>query len=277
MIDERPNQTVEQEVPWSPNPSCAHDCAMTQTYSLKLSKIETAGKHKLKILVRDFVRQYSRTKHRVRILPGDRDEGRIRDASLPAPRRQRQRNRRDDPRQPELAVNVMNGNLVYRETDIDVEGTALADLEVERYYNSHLPTGENTEWGDGWTLAQTPELQPIKTGGSSVPTKPSRRLERRASRATRPSDRSRRHEIRPGLSGDVHQEGGRRLRNDRRNRRIGGHDRLRRDRPGRGAAHRRLRQGRLRLRRRANSRKSRSATRQPSAPTHPNWRSPSRS
>ena len=63
----------------------------------------------------------------------------------------------------------MNGNLVYREQDVEVEGPAALDLEVERYYNSMLPESENTEWGDGWTLAQTPDLEPIKAGGSSVP------------------------------------------------------------------------------------------------------------
>ncbi len=61
---------------------------------------------------------------------------------------------------PELAVNVMNGNLVYREKDIDVEGSAAVDLELERYYNSQLPDSESTEWGKGWTLAQTPDLEP---------------------------------------------------------------------------------------------------------------------
>jgi len=53
----------------------------------------------------------------------------------------------------------MNGNLVYRERDIDVGGPAV-DLEVERFYNSQLPSEENTEWGDGWTLAETPDLEP---------------------------------------------------------------------------------------------------------------------
>ena len=63
---------------------------------------------------------------------------------------------------------MTNGNLVYRQRDIDVEGPAV-DLEVERYYNSQLPESKNTEWGDGWTLAQTPDLEAVDTGGSPVP------------------------------------------------------------------------------------------------------------
>ena len=58
---------------------------------------------------------------------------------------------------PELAVNVMNGNLAYHQRDVNIEGPNV-DLEVERFYNSQLPEEENTEWGDGWTLAQTPSI-----------------------------------------------------------------------------------------------------------------------
>ena len=62
----------------------------------------------------------------------------------------------------------MNGNLVYRERDVDIQGPAV-DLEVERFYNSQLPPAENTEWGEGWTLAQTPDLEPLKSQGSPAP------------------------------------------------------------------------------------------------------------
>ena len=57
----------------------------------------------------------------------------------------------------------MNGNLVYRERDVNVEGYGI-DLEVERYDNSQLPTDQNTEWGDGWTLMQAPDLNPKVPG-----------------------------------------------------------------------------------------------------------------
>jgi sugar lactone lactonase YvrE len=60
---------------------------------------------------------------------------------------------------PELAVNVMNGNVVYHQRDVEVEGPD-ADLEVELFYNSQLPTEQSSEFGKGWTLSQTPSLKP---------------------------------------------------------------------------------------------------------------------
>ena len=66
----------------------------------------------------------------------------------------------------------MNGNLVYRQKDVEVIGPAV-DLEVERYYNSQLPKADNTEWGDGWTLAQTPKLEPEETKEEAPPSKAS--------------------------------------------------------------------------------------------------------
>jgi YD repeat-containing protein len=58
---------------------------------------------------------------------------------------------------PELAVNVMNGNVVYHQRDVDVEGPD-TDLEVERFYNSQLPKSQSSGFGTGWTLSQTPSL-----------------------------------------------------------------------------------------------------------------------
>jgi YD repeat-containing protein len=65
---------------------------------------------------------------------------------------------------PSLAVNVMNGNLVYREQDLNLN-TPSANVEVERVYNSQLPKEVSSEWGSGWTLAQTPTLEPEVSGG----------------------------------------------------------------------------------------------------------------
>ena len=59
----------------------------------------------------------------------------------------------------EIAVNVMNGNVVFHERDIDVE-TDRAELELERVYNSQQPTQEDTQWGRGWSIAQAPKLEP---------------------------------------------------------------------------------------------------------------------
>jgi tripartite motif-containing protein 71 len=160
---------VEQEVPWSPKGSCpATSCSKTETYQLKLSKLNVAGTHKLKVIVVDFVGKEKERELEFEYFPatGMKDEYVMH--YFPLPDGQGNEAEEEHPDRPELAVNVMNGNLVYREQDVEVEGPAV-DLEVERYYNSMLPEAENTEWGDGWTLAQTPDLEPVDTGGSSAP------------------------------------------------------------------------------------------------------------
>jgi YD repeat-containing protein len=162
---------VEQEVPWSPAASCAHDCPMTQTYKLKLNKLategqlDTSGKHTLKILVWDFAGNVRKRDIEFEYFPatGMKDEYVMQ--YFPLPDGSGNEAEEEHPERPELAVNVMNGNLIYRETDIDVEGSAGVDLEVERYYNSQLPSAEDSELGDGWTLAQAPDLDPIVDNG----------------------------------------------------------------------------------------------------------------
>jgi YD repeat-containing protein len=69
---------------------------------------------------------------------------------------------------PEIAVNVMNGNVVFHERDVNVE-TDRADLELERVYNAQQPIQKDTQWGRGWSLAQAPALEPQP--GSSPPQK----------------------------------------------------------------------------------------------------------
>jgi DNA-binding beta-propeller fold protein YncE len=64
---------------------------------------------------------------------------------------------------PELGVNVMDGDVVYHQRDVEVEGPD-ANLEVELFYNSLLPKEESSEIGLGWTLAQTPSLDPAPSG-----------------------------------------------------------------------------------------------------------------
>ncbi len=159
---------VKQEVPWSPTPSCPASCQRTETYQLKLSKLDTAGKHKLKVIVRDFVGHVRERNIEFEYFPatGMKDEYVMQ--YFPLPDGTGNEAEEEHPQRPELAVNVMNGNLVYRETDVDVEGASALDLEVERYYNSMLPSGENSEWGDGWTLAQTPELDPVGVGATEA-------------------------------------------------------------------------------------------------------------
>jgi tripartite motif-containing protein 71 len=165
-----PGSWVEQSVPWSPQ-SCVgpnYSCEMNKTYSLQLSKaVTTSGKHKLKVEAVDQVGKRLKREIEFEYFPatGMKDEYVMH--YFPLPDGSGNEAEEEHPDRPELAVNVMNGNLVYREQDIEVEGAG-ADLEVERYYNSMLPENEDTEWGDGWTLAQTPDLDPIKPDGSSV-------------------------------------------------------------------------------------------------------------
>lgn len=161
---------VEQAVPWEPQPCSGpnYSCPMTKTYPVQLSKLTTSGKHVLRVVAEDHVKKRLKREIEFEYFPatGMKDEYSMH--YFPLPDGSGNEAEEMHPDRPELAVNVMNGNLVYREQDVEVEGSGV-DLEVERYYNSMLPESEDTEWGDGWTLAQTPELDPIKTGGSSVP------------------------------------------------------------------------------------------------------------
>jgi tripartite motif-containing protein 71 len=164
---------VKQPVPWVPQ-TCTiagNRCPgiVSKTYPVALSTLTTSGKHTLKVVAIDQVEKHFEREIEFEYFPatGMKDDYVMH--YFPLPDGQGNEAEEEHPDRPELAVNVMNGNLVYRETDIDVEGPAALDLEVERYYNSMLPDNEQTEWGEDWTLAQTPELDPIKKGGSSVP------------------------------------------------------------------------------------------------------------
>ena len=60
---------------------------------------------------------------------------------------------------PEIAVNVVNGNVVFHQRDVDVP-TDSAPLELERVYNSQLPAEKDGQWGHGWEISQAPEFEP---------------------------------------------------------------------------------------------------------------------
>ncbi len=159
---------VEQEVPWSAQSCPASSCAMTQTYTLALANLTTAGKHTLEVDVKDQVGKVRERNLEFEYFPatGMRDEYVMH--YFPLPDGEGNEAEEEHPSRPELAVNVMNGNLVYREQDVEAQGAAI-DLEIERYYNSQVPEEENTEWGDGWSLAQTPDLELEDTEGSPAP------------------------------------------------------------------------------------------------------------
>jgi YD repeat-containing protein len=158
---------IKQSVEWTAQTATEDSKPMTKTYPLKLSTVTTVGAHTLKVLVSDQVGNVRERKIEFEYFPatGMKDEYVMQ--HFPLPDGLGDESEEEHPARPELAVNVMNGNLVYREQDIDVNGAG-ADLEVERFYNSMLPTAENTEWGDGWTLAETPEIEPTSSSQAEV-------------------------------------------------------------------------------------------------------------
>ncbi|MDX6634361.1 MAG: tripartite motif-containing protein 71 [Solirubrobacterales bacterium] len=158
---------VKQTVPWMAQTATEDSRPMNKTYELKLSSLTTAGTHTLEVKVRDQVENIRERNIEFEYFPatGMKDEYVMQ--YFPLPDGSGNEDEEEHPKRPELAVNVMNGNLVYREKDIDVNGAGV-DLEVERFYNSMLTTAENTEWGDGWTLAETPELDSIGSGQADV-------------------------------------------------------------------------------------------------------------
>jgi hypothetical protein len=142
--------------PWKSS-SCVSSCELSGTYDLQLAPLEK-GKHELKVVAFDWLEQRRERTVEFEYFPatGDKDEyvmERFRlpdgtDAEAPGARPW-----------PELSVNVATGNVLFEQRDVDVEGPAV-DLEVERVYNSLLPKNQDSEWGDGWTMAQTPSLEP---------------------------------------------------------------------------------------------------------------------
>jgi streptogramin lyase len=153
----------KQSVPWGPLPNCPEtSCSMTENFELKTVGLST-GEHTLTVRVPDFAGNVEEREIKFEYFPatGMREDYVLWHFPLAA-------GEEEEAHAPELAVNVVTGNLVYHERDVDIEGPG-ADLEVERFYNSQLPEAENTEWGDGWTLAQTPALEPLDTGGSPAP------------------------------------------------------------------------------------------------------------
>jgi YD repeat-containing protein len=159
FLDEKTEpETVSWKAQGCSGPS--YSCPMTEPYALDLSGL-TAGKHVLKVVAVDQLEHKRIREIQFKYVPatGIKDEDVMQ--YFPLPDGKGNEAEEEHPSRPELAVNVMNGNLVFRQKDVDVEGYG-ADLEVERFYNSQLPSADNTEWGDGWTLAQNPELEPEK-------------------------------------------------------------------------------------------------------------------
>jgi YD repeat-containing protein len=158
---------VKQTVSWKAQECPGSSCKMGEPYQLKLVGL-IAGEHKLKVIAEDQVGLKREREIEFEYIPatGMKDEYVMQ--RFPLPDGQGDEAAEEHPNRPELAVNVMNGNLVYRQKDVEVTGPAV-DLEVERFYNSQLPEEDNTEWGDGWILAQTPTLEPEETNEEAAP------------------------------------------------------------------------------------------------------------
>lgn len=140
--------------------SCSQgSCPMTMNYTLKLPGL-AEGKHTLKVVAVDQVGNETKPERKIEFeyIPatGMKEEYVLQHFALPDGH---DYSEEAESHGPELAVNVMNGNVVYHERDVQVQ-TPRASLEVERIYNAQLPAEKDTQWGHGWTLAQTPELKP---------------------------------------------------------------------------------------------------------------------
>jgi sugar lactone lactonase YvrE len=146
------------------NASCPQSsCELHATYPLKLTGLG-AGVHKLEVKAYDFAGNKPETRQiefEYEPATGISEDFVLQRFPLPDGKNHEGEEVNHGP---ELAVNVMNGNVVYHQRDIDVEGPE-ANLEVELFYNSQLPKEQSSEWGRGWTLSQTPRLE--KTAGGS--------------------------------------------------------------------------------------------------------------
>jgi YD repeat-containing protein len=166
---------VKQEVPWKAQ-GCTQpqgSCKMEETYQLKLVGL-AAGEHKLEVIATDQVDISGKRPIEFEYVPatGIKDDYVMQHFLLPDGEGSESEEEEEEGKGPELAVNVVNGNLVYHQRDVEVSGAAV-DLELERFYNSQLPEEENSEWGEGWTLAQTPKLEPEETKEEAPPQKAS--------------------------------------------------------------------------------------------------------
>lgn len=145
-------------------PPC-DSCPLAMDYKLKLLGL-TEGKHTLKIVAVDFAGNAVNPERKIEFeyIPatGMKEEYVLQHFRLPDGN---DYSGEAEYHGPEIAVNVMNGNVVYHERDVDLD-TGRASLELERFYNSQLPVEKDTQWGHGWTLAQTPELKPEQSASS---------------------------------------------------------------------------------------------------------------
>jgi len=142
------------------SPGCPQgSCPLTMDYALHTIDL-TPGEHTLKIVAVDWAGNEVNPERKIKFeyIPatGMKEEYVLQHIPLPDGQ---DHSEEAEPHGPEIAVNVMNGNLVYHERDVDVQ-TPRASLELERFYNSQQPEEKDTQWGHGWSITQSPELRP---------------------------------------------------------------------------------------------------------------------
>jgi sugar lactone lactonase YvrE len=157
------------------SPGCSappYSCPMEETFPVPLDEVEGGGVHKLEVEVEDWAENKRERVKEFEYFPatGMKEEYVLQ--HFPLADGEHDADAEEEYGGPELAVNVTNGNLVFHQKDVEVSGSSV-DLEVERFYNSQLPDEDNTQWGDGWTLAQTPKLEPEEAKGEAPPAKAS--------------------------------------------------------------------------------------------------------
>lgn len=154
---------------WEATSCAAGNCPLSKTFTVKLNELSPDTDHYLRILARDFAGNApSERKLEFEYIPATGMKDEYVQQYFPLPDGSGNEAEEEHPQRPELVVNLLSGNLVYRQQDAEVEGPG-ADLGVELFYNSLLPSSQNTEWGDGWTMAQAPELEVEEPGAPGPP------------------------------------------------------------------------------------------------------------
>lgn len=141
--------------------SCGTSCPQTlmMNYTLRLPGL-SPGKHSLRIVALDKVGNQSDPTRNIEFeyIPatGMKEEYVLQHFRLPDGN---DYSGEAEYHGPEIAVNVMNGNVVFHERDVSVQ-TDRSKVELERVYNSQQPTQKDTQWGRGFSIAQMPEFEP---------------------------------------------------------------------------------------------------------------------
>jgi YD repeat-containing protein len=140
-----------------PTAGCAR--TLNMEYTLRLPGLD-AGKHSLWIVTVDKVGNASPSDRNIEFeyfpATGMKDEYVMQHFRLPDGN---DYSGEPEYHGPEIAVNVINGNVVFHQRDVEVSAER-AGIELERVYNSQQPTKQDTQWGRGWEISQAPVFEP---------------------------------------------------------------------------------------------------------------------